>query len=439
MRPTVLAAFSLLWLLPAGCARNVADTDVVAAGRLPGDARALAFTGGRWFNGASFEERIAYAVNGTLTFARPARVDSTLDLAGGYVIPPFGEAHNHNVEHSSRIEATIAQYIADGVFYVKNPSNLPRTRAALAGKVNHPTGIDVAFANGGLTAPGGHPVPHVAFNIRRGVWTDADGEGAFYFTVADKAELDRKWPSVLAGRPDFIKTFLLHSEEYERRRDTLFTGWKGLDPALLPEIVRRAHAAGLRVSTHVATATDFHNALVGGVDEIGHMPGFRGNADVQLPDPSVYEIAEADARLAARRRTVVVTTLGGIRELDPAGADSLLRRKFDRLHARNLRLLHAHGVRLALGSDDYGDTSVAEAMYLHGLGVMDNVALLKLWAEATPQAIFPARRIGCLRAGCEATFLVLRGNPLVDFQHVRDITLRVKQGNVLPGATPNSR
>lgn len=423
-------------LLATGCAGGAASADrgVEQQRHAPGE-RVLAFVGGSWFTGTAFEERTAYAVDGVLTFEPPARVDSTVHLDGGYVVPPFGEAHNHNVEHSSRIAATIAQYLRDGVFYVRNPNNLPRTRRPLAGTVNVPTSIDVAFSNGGLTASGGHPVPHVQRNIERGIWTAVDGEGAFYFVVDDEADLHRVWEAVLEGRPDFLKTYLLYSEEYARRRDDpAFFGWKGLDPALLPEIVRRAHQAGLRVSTHVETAADFHHALAAGVDEIAHMPGFRGDSAVQLPDPSIFEISEADARRAARQGTVVVTTVGGVREIDPAGPDSLLRRRFDRLHARNLRLLHEHGVRLALGSDDYGDTSVGEAMYLHGLGVFDNAALLRLWSQATPRAIFPERRVGCLEQGCDASFLVLRGDPIADFGHVRDILLRVKEGRVLSAA-----
>lgn len=432
MRTLVFFACLTAALLP-GCtpAARSADSVPVPPQPAPGE-QVLAFVGGHWFTGTGFEARMAYTVDGVLTFQAPTRVDSTIQLAGGYVVPPFGEAHNHNVEHSSRTARTIAQYLRDGVFYVRNPNNLPRTRHPLAGTVNIPTSIDVAFANGGLTATGGHPAAHVQHNIRRGIWTEADGEGAFYFAVDDTAELHRAWERVVAGRPDFVKTFLLYSEEHARRRDDpAFTGWKGLDPALLPEIVRLAHGAGLRVATHVETATDFHHALRAGVDEIAHIPGFRGDSAVRLPDPSIFHIAEADARLAARLGTVVVTTVGGVREMDPAGPDSLLRRQFDRLHTRNLRLLHEHGVRLALGSDDYGDTSVGEATYLHGLGVFDNLALLKLWAEATPQAIFPGRRVGCLQAGCEASFLVLGGNPLVDFGHVRHIVLRVKQGHVL--------
>jgi len=44
--------------------------------------RVVAFAGGRWFTGTSFEERTAYVVGGVLTFEPPARVDSTVDLAG---------------------------------------------------------------------------------------------------------------------------------------------------------------------------------------------------------------------------------------------------------------------------------------------------------------------------------------------------------------------
>lgn len=75
-------------------------------------------------------------------------------------------------------------------------------------------------------------------------------------------------------------------------------------------------------------------------------------------------------------------------------------------------------------------------MYLHSLGVFDNLGLLTLWSQATPQAIFPGRKLGCLQQGCEASFLVLRGDPISDFGHVRDILLRVKQGYILPSSTP---
>jgi len=57
-----------------------------------------------------------------------------------------------------------------------------------------------------------------------------------------------------------------------------------------------------------------------------------------------------------------------------------------------------------------------------------------MWSVATPRAIFPARRLGALAEGYEASFLALRGDPLADFRHTRAIALRVKQG--MPLAPP---
>jgi predicted amidohydrolase YtcJ len=77
-----------------------------------------------------------------------------------------------------------------------------------------------------------------------------------------------KWPEIKAGKPDFIKTYLIYSEEYAKRKDDkAYDGWKGLDPALLPEIVRKAHRDGLRVSTHVETATIFPKRKIGNLKD----------------------------------------------------------------------------------------------------------------------------------------------------------------------------
>jgi hypothetical protein len=395
--------------------------------------RTLRLVNGQWLLGGRFLAVTRYAVGSTLRDHYAVRPDSTLDLHGGFVVPPFGEAHNHNIEASSRVDALIARYLRDGVFYVENPNVLPRNRAALAGKMNVPTGVDVIFANGGLTGSGGHPIEIVRRNIARGIWTAADGEGEFYWVVDNSADLARKWPAILAQRPDFIKVYLLYSEEYERRKtDSAFFGWRGLNPALLPEIVRRAHAARLRVAAHIETAADFRTAVSAGVDQVAHMPGFRGDERTRLPDPAPYTLTDADAREAARRGVVVVTTLGGAGELDPAGPDSLTRRALDALHRRNLATLRRAGVRLALGSDSYSDDSRAEARYLHTLGVFSDTALLQLWSRDTPRAIFPGRAVGRLESGDEASFLVLDCNPLVRFTCTDSIRLRVKDGLLLP-------
>lgn len=102
----------------------------------------------------------------------------------------------------------------------------------------------------------------------------------------------------------------------------------------------------------------------------------------------------------------------------------------------NLQLLRRHGVQLAIGSDDYRNGVVPEVRELRKLGIFSNRELLDLWSRSTPHAIFPERRIGRVAPGYEASFLVLEGDPLQDFENVFRIRLRVKEGAVLSAAAP---
>lgn len=393
---------------------------------------------GKWFDGSRFRARTMYMSRGVFTKAAAQRSDSVIDLRGGFVVPPFAEAHNHNFDASSpeTAKALVAKYMKDGVFYGQNPSNLLSARRGLEGFVNVPSGIDVTFSNAGLTGPGGHPIGLYLRNLSRGGMSlsDTNSTKGFIWFIADRTDLARKWPAILAGKPDFIKVMLLYSDEYQKRlNDTTFFNWRGIDPALVPEIVKRAHAAGLRVMAHVESAPDFRNALEAGVDQIGHTPGFRGTGQGKLPPRlEPYEISDADAARAAKRGAFVVTTLGEVVGISTTGPDSVMRRRADSLFTLNLQMMKKHGVRVIVGSDSYRNTSVPEAMYLASLGVYNNAELLKIWSEETPRAIFPNRRIGRLAQGYEASFLVLEADPIVDFANVKRIRLRVKQGITIP-------
>ncbi|MDB4916904.1 MAG: hypothetical protein JWM95_4548 [Gemmatimonadetes bacterium] len=386
-------------------------------------------TDGRWLLDGRFEARTMYVAGGLFVDSAAAgHVTSSIDLGGRFVVPPFAEAHNHNIEASPRLDSLLARYLSDGIFYVENPNVLPRARAALLGKVNVPQGVDVLFANGGLTGTGGHPMDLARRNVARGIWRDSDTEGAFFWAIDSIADLVRKWPAILSQHPDFIKLYLLHSEEYQRRKaDDAFLGWRGLDPAVVSSVVTRAHTAGLRVAAHVETAHDFDVAIAAGVDQIAHTPGFRGERG-QLPDPAAYRITRESAMKASRQGTTVVTTLAGIAGVDLHGPDSSRRKAFDALHRANLTTLKDAGVQVLLGSDNYSGDGKDEAAYLQSLGVFSNAELLVLWTETTPRAIFPARRIGILQPGYEASFLVLSCDPVQHFQCVDSLTIRYKSG-----------
>jgi imidazolonepropionase-like amidohydrolase len=392
------------------------------------------FANGNWFDGQRFVRHTFYSVGGMLTSKRPAQVDRVFDLSGKYVVPAFGEAHNHNLDWSSdeRFARVNKMYIDAGIFYVKNPNSLLRSKQPTSARINLPNSVDGVLSNGGLTGSGGHPVEIVI--PQRGFKPD-DGEGGFYYIIDNATDLEHKWPIIIAGNPDFIKTYLLYSEEYAKRKDDkTYDGWKGLDPAILPEIVRRAHRDGLRVSTHVETAADFHNAVAAGVDEINHLPGFRPerNDMANYTNLSRYEISEADAKLAAQKEIVVVTTIGeSVEETFNEKHNERDRLAVRSMLIQNLHLLQKRHVSIAVGSDSFRQTALAEALSLAKLQAFDNLTLLKMWCEATAATIFPKRKIGYLKDGYEANFLVLTGNPLTDFSNVKTIELRIKQGELL--------
>jgi dihydroorotase-like cyclic amidohydrolase len=80
------------------------------------DQPRLEFSGGRWWDGEKFVLKNFYSVNGILTSAHPAHVDSVLDLTGKFVVPPYADAHVHNLNEDGSIAEDRGVDLADGVF-----------------------------------------------------------------------------------------------------------------------------------------------------------------------------------------------------------------------------------------------------------------------------------------------------------------------------------
>ncbi len=368
-------------------------------------ARVYRFVNGNWFNGAAFEPKTFYSVSGVLRSEHDGRVDSTIDLQNKFVIPPFAEAHNHHFADAMDYRSQINTYLAQGIFYAKNPNNTLKWTAPIRPHINQCASVDVAYSNGGLTASGGHPIQLYEMLAKQSSfqgWAGMEMRNEAYFVIDDEKDLMEQWRLIKAGKPDFVKTYLEYSEEYELRRDDPnYFGRRGLDPKLLPKIVDLAHQDHLRVTTHVNTATDFRNALAAGVDEIAHLPLAR--------------IDEADALQAATQGVIVVTTTLGHRPSNHVN-------DLNQIHRDNLQLLQRSGVKLAIGTDNGDLTPLNEVENIQRLQVFDNLTLLKIWVENTPQTIFQERELGHLQDGFEASFIALNGNPLEDFSSIGKIS-----------------
>ncbi|AWX46127.1 hypothetical protein HME9304_03159 [Flagellimonas maritima] len=389
------------------------------------NAKTMKLIDGNWFDGKKFKERPVWLKNGLMYYKSiEEEVDTVIDLSGKYVIPPFAEAHNHNLESDYKLDERIAHYLNHGIFYVKLLSSIKKRIDPLMHNYNKPDGLDISMAHAPLTATDGHPIA-----LRKKFLEYGHFDGLFnsieeieyhgYVIIDDSLDLENKWEKILSFSPNFIKINLLHSEEYaKRKKDTSFFGKKGLNPKLVPDLVKRAHASNLRVSAHVATAHDFHVGVNSNVDEIAHLP------EIHNGNP----IAMEDAVMAKTKDITVVTTISLVKK--DKGKENY--QELVENVAANLKILKEAGVTLAIGSDMYNDNSTEEFNFLHELDIFTNLELLTMWTEHATSTIFPNRKIGKLKDGYEGSFLVLDKNPLSDISNIyQRIVLRIKEGVIL--------
>ena len=73
----------------------------------------------------------------------------------------------------------------------------------------------------------------IAFGSFPSAWKEPDLDGALAMVVKDSADIASRWPKLLAKKPDFVKLFLLYSEQYERRSNDVAKGLSRTDAARL--------------------------------------------------------------------------------------------------------------------------------------------------------------------------------------------------------------
>jgi imidazolonepropionase-like amidohydrolase len=393
----------------------------------------VAYIHGRWWTGDRFEEGARY-VRGALFVARPAQAPRrTVDLSGAYVIPPFGDAHNHMPGRAADVSA---RAMGAGVFYLMNPTILASAAPALREALKGPGKVDAVLSMGAITAPGGHPEALYVDVLRPRVYPDIPADkflGDAFHHVTKLSDIGPVLDRLQAQGAEFVKIMVLNSEEYAKRRDDPASrGFKGLDPTLVAPLVADAHRRGLRVAAHIETAADFRVIVAAGVDESAHMPGYYGAKDAL----DRYAITDEDAAAAARSHIVMVATASLAADNNQGHPERLA--EVQALQRANLLKLKRAGAPLLIGTDGQPDDAPNEARYLIGLGVFTPKDALVSLTESTPRYILPGRRVGRLQPGYEASFLTLAADPTRDFDAIKTITRRVKQGFEIPGPSAPS-
>jgi len=411
---------------PAGVVLLVALALTAAVAQ---ERETVAWRNGAWFDGTGFRRVDVYSIGDRLTLRSPSQVDRTVDLTGRFLTGAFGEAHNHNIP-SGDTERTIRTYLEQGIFYVMIQTNVPDAPAQLKGLINRPDSVDVLFANGSFTAPGGHPTALVRRNIANGGMTNEDLDGGFLQPVSSREDIDRVWwTRIKKQRPDFIKLTLVYSEDRVAGVPRPESDRHGLDPSLASYLVGKAHHDHLRVSAHVESAYDFDVAVAARADLIAHLPGFWPDAvRLEAKGPRIYRISEDAARRAARQGTIVITTVGEVLRMN---ATSDLRGQAVDVFRWNFDVLKRHGVKIAIGSDQFRSTSIPEALAIAKAGLMTGAEVLQALSVTTPAAIFPRRAPFGLAEGAPASFIGFDRSPLADLDSITKVSLRVKGGQEL--------
>ena len=107
-------------------------------------AKNYQFINGQWFNGKKFNRRFFYSIKGVFSDKKPPKVDEVIDFKNGYVIPPFADAHTHNLDGIYNLDKIINDYLNEGTFYVQVLTNYASGAKLAKPFLNKPSSLDVA-------------------------------------------------------------------------------------------------------------------------------------------------------------------------------------------------------------------------------------------------------------------------------------------------------
>jgi hypothetical protein len=390
------------------------------------NSKTYEYKNGIWYVNEAMVQGTWYIQNGLLTQKTPAKIDSVIDLQQRWVVPPMGDAHCSSVTDLFSNKENIQLYMDEGVFYLQVLSNSFSSREKFESKFNKSNSPDVVFANGGLTCTLGYPF----IKYEAPAWSlfgdqikerydqlklNRKMAGNGYWFMDSKDDMNQKWASFMAQKPTIASIYLLDAANQGGKEG------KGLTPEMAKIIVKKAHKSKLRVYAHIETAEDLRLGLKIGVDGFANIPGNEWDGQ---GDSTRYMLTAADVKKLAKKKTIVVPTIGHLQQLgNPPATRKLL--------AKTMKMLKESNVKIVLGSDDNQRTTFSEINQIRQLGAISSTHLLKIFCQDTPAAIFPDRKIGKIAEGYEGSFLVLLDNPMTNILKVRAMSFKVKNGVVL--------
>ena len=333
--------------------------------------------------------------DGQGAFVIPCLIDSHTHLAYSGALTYVGERIQENVD------ATLAWGVV-AVVDVGGPTWTWALRDELAAD-----GPRMLATGPFLTAEGSHPC-ELSYDRMSCVFVDGDG-----------AEQGQR---LLDEGADGLKVALSETG--------IGVTWPRLDPAELDGIV----ALGAPVFVHVGTAEDAQDASV--AQHLAHTP-FDSQMTAVPPVESIHSTIGANAgilRAADIPDTVPADVAATwVPSNYPAWQDAA--QDWTAQARSNLALLVSEGAPVVAASDA-GYYFVPHGLGLHNelvdlvdAGMSPGQALAA--ATSVPAALYGFDGLGCLDAGCEASFVLLERNPLDDIANTRTVREVVLRGHAV--------
>jgi imidazolonepropionase-like amidohydrolase len=244
---------------------------------------------------------------------------------------------------------------------------------------------DLRSAGTLVTAPGGHGTEY--------------GEPIPTLSSAEEAQafVDAR----IAEGSDYIKAVLDDGRAFGFSRPTLAR-------STLCAVVAAAHARRRLAIVHIATSSDFRDAVECGADGIAHVP--------------VGRLEPALARLAAARRVFVTPTLGVVSAQERTPGEG----------KKAARQLLTAGVALLAGTDVPNPPSEQGSSLHRELELLVEAGLTPLQslaaATSAPARAFGLADRGRLAVGLHADLVLVSGDPASDIRATRRIVAVWKRG-----------
>lgn len=360
-----------------------------------------------------------------------------IDLHGQYVMPGLINMHVHlagngkpqkkqrdNEKLVNMIFAThlgtaaayqlvsrYAEYeLLSGVTTIRTVGGLRDIDTRVRDEINHGVRIGprILAANEGITVPGGHMAGSVAIAAE---------------SIDEAVRMVRK----RAGQGvDLIKIMVTGGVMDAKEKGV--PGEMKMDPAMIKAVCEEAHRLGFKVAAHVESSAGVKAALENGVDSIEH--------GAVLDDEMV--------RLFKENGSFLITTLSPAlpyalfdRSVSNASEVEQYNGKvvFDGIVECSKQAL-ANGIPVGLGND-VGCPWVSqydfwrELVYFHKYVGVSNAFALYTATLRNAQLVGIADSTGSIDKGKCAELIVTKENPLDNLQALRNISMVIKDGNVI--------